>query len=262
MAEGSRKGRRRPDEQTVLAADGVALNVAVGGEARCPRLLLLHGLAARWQAFGPLIPPLWDSYQLIAPDFRGHGGSGHASGTYNLAQLVADTLIVADALAPDGTMAISGHSLGGWVGLQLAAAHPERVRGLIIGDTALDPAQVDPDFTVNYLAGMGIALRSLNTSQAQMDDEVMTAFREEAFVGDYDQKALLAQVRCPVLLLQADPAEDGLMTDDDVAVALEHLGDVRHHRLDGVGHGLHINNPFAVLDVVEPFLASLPDQPT
>lgn len=41
----------------------------------------------------------------------------------------------------------------------------------------------------------------------------MTAFRESAFMSDDDPRRVLPTVFCPVLLLQADPAENGLMED-------------------------------------------------
>jgi pimeloyl-ACP methyl ester carboxylesterase len=49
---------------------------------------------------------------------------------------------------------------------------------------------------------------------------------------------LLPAIRCPVLLLQADPAAGGVMTDAEVERALPLLRQPRHVRLEQTGHFL------------------------
>lgn len=63
---------------TVVADDGVPLNVVTGGTADRPTLLLLHGAYqshASWLA-QLRDPQLAASYRLVALDLRGHGASG------------------------------------------------------------------------------------------------------------------------------------------------------------------------------------------
>ena len=73
-------------------------------------------------------------FRLVALDFRGHGASAWSpSGAYRFTDHVADALAVIDALgwrAP----AVIGHSLGGYIGANLAALHPVRVGSLVIAD--------------------------------------------------------------------------------------------------------------------------------
>ena len=201
--------------------------------------MLLHGLAARWQAFGPLLPALSQDWRIVAPDFRGHGGSDHAPGTYRIAQLVDDVAAVLDALGT-GPVVVYGHSLGGWVGLTLAARDPERVRALIVGDTRDRPARDRPG-PGRQLPGRrpdGAALAG--AGRAGHGPAVMEEFRAGTLADEFRPESVLPQVRCPVLLLQADPAEGGLMTDSDVALGRRLLPDVAHVKFMGVGHGLHV----------------------
>lgn len=246
----ARRRPNRPDEQT-LDVGGVAVNVAVGGNPDAPTLLLLHGLAARWQAFATLLPRLRTDWRIVAPDFRGHGCSGHAPGTYRLPRLVADTEAVMDRFCPDPPV-IYGHSLGGWVALWLAATRD--VEAVVVGDTAIQPRPVAEDDAINYMAGVGIAMKSMATAMQQLDPAVMTDFRTDALTAGYDPQALLPQVACPVLLLQADPEEGGLMHDDDVTLATQLLPRSTHVRLDGLGHGLHVQDPGRVIDAITAFL--------
>ena len=161
-----------------------------------------------------------------------------------------------DALGT-GPVVVYGHSLGGWVGLTLAAREPERVRALVVGDTGIDPRGIDPDLAVSYLADVPMALRSLAQAVRVMDPAVMEEFRAGTLADDFRPEAVLPQVRCPVLLLQADPAEGGLMTDSDVALGRRLLPDVAHVKFMGVGHGLHVEAAGAVASALEPLFARL-----
>jgi pimeloyl-ACP methyl ester carboxylesterase len=218
-----------------------------------PPIVLLHGLGARWQVFQPLMLRLADGWQLTAPDFRGHGRSGRTPGSYRLAEFRADAVRVITA-ATEPPLVVYGHSLGGWVGLTVAAEHPELVRALVVADSAIYPEHLDPDLAVSYLADLPIALRSLAKSLNQLDPDVMAHFRDGRLTGDYRPDDLLPRVACPTLLLQGDPARDALMSDADVERALALLPDGRHVRFDGLGHGLHVEDTDAVVAAVRPFL--------
>ena len=88
------------------------------GGAGAPTLVLLHGLgvnAAAWGAFMPLVEARWPG-RWIAPDLRGHGGSGHGS-PYGYAVHAAD---VAGLLDQDEEVVVLGHSMGGVVAMALA----------------------------------------------------------------------------------------------------------------------------------------------
>ncbi|HEY8524837.1 MAG TPA: hypothetical protein VIL48_07745 [Acidimicrobiales bacterium] len=107
----------------------LALHRLRGGAGR--PLLHLHGLGERSPAAVPpsLAPwpgPVW------ALDFVGHGASTvPAGGGYTCEVLMAD----ADAaLAHLGPVTVYGRGLGGYVGLLLAGARAEDVRGAIVDD--------------------------------------------------------------------------------------------------------------------------------
>jgi pimeloyl-ACP methyl ester carboxylesterase len=237
-------------------AGEITINYAEGGAADGPPLVLLHGLAARWQAFGPLLPALSLDWHLYAPDFRGHGASGKAPGHYGLPDYVRDTLAFLRAKVTPPAV-LYGHSLGGWVGEVIAAEHPELVRALIIGDSALWTESLDPDMSISYLTDLPIALRSLAKSLTQLDPDALAAFRDGRLVADYDPDRLLPKITCPVLLLQGNPAHGSLMTDADAARALAILPDARHRRFDDLGHGLHVENAEPILAAVTGFLEGL-----
>jgi pimeloyl-ACP methyl ester carboxylesterase len=96
-----------------------------------PVLLLLHGLGERSPSTVPSELESWPG-AIHALDFCGHGDSECAvGGGYSCEQLMAD----ADAaLAHLGPCTILGRGLGGYVGVLIAGARPQLVRGLIIDD--------------------------------------------------------------------------------------------------------------------------------
>ncbi|MDJ0785618.1 MAG: alpha/beta hydrolase [Myxococcota bacterium] len=101
-------------------------------------LVLIHGFgndAHIWDDFAPTVAPY---YRTLAIDLRGHGDSDHdPERRYDYAAHVADLEAVTAALGIE-RMVLVGHSLGGRVSTLFAAAHPERLAGLVIVDAGPD----------------------------------------------------------------------------------------------------------------------------
>ncbi|MDP9359760.1 MAG: alpha/beta hydrolase [Chloroflexota bacterium] len=90
----------------------------------------------------------------------------------------------------------------------------------------------------------------------RLDPGVLTAVLEgpEVMLAGYDPEVLLPAISCPVLILQADPAEGGLLSDAEVEKGLRLLPHARHVRLEGIGHELHGLHADRVLEAITPFL--------
>jgi lipase len=93
----------------------------------------VHGVLAHGRRFAPLAAAgLAERFRVVAPDLRGHGASTWEP-PWSLEQHVEDLL---DS-APAGPALWVGHSFGGRLVLELAAAHPERVERAVLLDPAL-----------------------------------------------------------------------------------------------------------------------------
>ena len=101
------------------------------GDASRPALVCLHGVTSHGRHFAPLAQRLSDRFHVVALDLRGHGGSPWEP-PWHLEQHVADVL----EAAPPGPAVWLGHSFGGRIAYEAAAAAPERVERLVL----LDPA--------------------------------------------------------------------------------------------------------------------------
>jgi pimeloyl-ACP methyl ester carboxylesterase len=81
----------------------------------------------------------------------------------------------------------------------------------------------------------------LATNLYQNDAAMLAALLDDfgKVAAGYEMEEVLPVIRCPVLLLQADPATGGLMTDAEVAQALSLLPHPAHVKLTGISHVLH-----------------------
>jgi pimeloyl-ACP methyl ester carboxylesterase len=89
------------------------------------------------------------------------------------------------------------------------------------------------------------------------DPDMLTAVLDGTMTAGYEVEDVLPAIRCPVLLLQGDPAAGGLMTDADVDRALGLLQQGQHVRLEGTGHAIFWPDAQHVLRIVLEFLASV-----
>jgi lipase len=101
-----------------------------------PPVLALHGVRGHARRFRRLAEErLARSHRVIAVDLRGHGHSGWDP-PWDLGTHVADVLETLDTLGIDRVVPM-GHSYGGRVVAELAAAAPDRVMRPILLDPAL-----------------------------------------------------------------------------------------------------------------------------
>jgi lipase len=102
------------------------------GDESLPPLVCLHGVTSHARHFERLAETLADRFRVVALDLRGHGDSPWEP-PWSLEQHVEDVL----EAASDGAAAWLGHSFGGRVAYEVAAAAPERVARLVLLDPAI-----------------------------------------------------------------------------------------------------------------------------
>lgn len=109
-------------------------------QADLPVIVLVHGFRAHARWWDHIAPALAARHRVVAISLSGMGDSGRRAG-YSRAQYGREAL-AAGAYLGDDRPTVIAHSFGG-IGAALAArAHPERVRRLIVIDSAF-PAPGD-----------------------------------------------------------------------------------------------------------------------
>lgn len=125
----------------VARVDGVRLYFHSAGSG--PPLVLLHGLGSSSRDWEYQVPAFAGHCHVIAPDFRGHGGSDRCDG-YTVPRFAADTWALLDHLGL-GAPAVLGYSMGGAVAMQMALDRPGAVTRLVLSNTL-------PSFRTDTLA--------------------------------------------------------------------------------------------------------------
>jgi pimeloyl-ACP methyl ester carboxylesterase len=277
--------------EQLLGSGGPLLNVAVG-PGPGPPLWLFHGVGRFWRDFAPLIPSLVPGWQVFAADHRGHGLSGRSS-QYAVADYVEDA---AGLVGRNGPAVLVGHSLGAVVALGVAGRLPEAVRAVVLLDSPGTGFLSRVDETpyaamwegMRRLAGGGsvpivarelaelrvsgprpgetvrlgdlrdaAALRFMARCLHDLDPDVLTPPLEKRWLDGFDLLTVASAVRCPALLVVADPARGGMLPPADADPLAAALSDCTRIDLPGVGHLVHWQDPAATLRVLLPFLGSL-----
>ncbi|HEY7629854.1 MAG TPA: alpha/beta hydrolase [Thermoleophilaceae bacterium] len=116
----------------VVEANGQRLYYESAGEGE--PLLMVMGLGADHLAWAFQVGPLSEQFQVITFDNRDCGQSSYADGPYEITDMAADAIGLADALGID-TFHLVGASMGGAIAQEIALGWPERVRTLTLAIT-------------------------------------------------------------------------------------------------------------------------------
>ena len=103
-----------------------------------PVVLFSHGLLYSCRMWDAQVPSLRGRFRCISYDHRGQGQSEIPKGGYDLENLAEDAAALIRVLGVPPVHFV-GLSMGGMVGMRVAARHPELVRSLVLLDTSADP---------------------------------------------------------------------------------------------------------------------------
>ncbi|OXM61812.1 alpha/beta hydrolase [Amycolatopsis thermalba] len=118
------------DYQRVSVAEGVSLNVAIGGSGS--PIVLLHGFPQTHLMWRHVAADLAADHTVIVPDLRGYGDSDKPADTgetYSKRTMAADVVAVARAFGHP-RFALAGHDRGALVAIRAGLDHPDAVTHL------------------------------------------------------------------------------------------------------------------------------------
>ena len=120
-------------------------------------LVLVHGLGARGEDWGAMIPALAaQGFHVYVPDLLGYGRSPKPDVDYSIS-LEEQTVVQFMQAMHVPRADVGGWSMGGWIAMKLALDHPEMVDRLAIYDSAgvYFPATWEPAlFTPSDVVGV------------------------------------------------------------------------------------------------------------
>lgn len=244
-----------------------------------PPLVLVHGLFGSGRNWQSLARHLSRHWRVLLPDLRNHGESPHDP-RMDWPAVLADlqAFAAAQALPPCPWL---GHSLGGRAVMQLALRHPERMRSLLVLDSApvaATAAAFEPVFEALQalpLAPAGSRAELDALLAHRLEDPALRQFLLSALVREGQAwrwrnnlpvlRAALpgllafpwpARATCPLPALFLAGGRSAWRVPRHAACIRERFPASRLQVIADAGHWLHAEQPAAVLQAVEAFLAA------
>jgi len=249
-------------------------------------LLLVHGFGADKESWLPLVRHLSRRRRLIVVDLPGHGRAPAIPPEQ--ASAAAQARVVAAVLARLGIDRVDlvGNSMGGGIGLRLAADHPGLVRALVLigsvgaevarsevdealdrGDNPLVPRTGDeagrfmkmvmerPPRLPRALQRHVVAER---TAAAPRLARLFGGWRNPAAGEEIPSGDRLAAIRAPALVIHG--ARDRVIHPANAEALAASLPGAQLAVLEGIGHVPQIEAPRRVARLIEGFLDATDDR--
>jgi pimeloyl-ACP methyl ester carboxylesterase len=247
-------------------------------------MLFSHGLLMNLHMFDDQIAHFSQRYRCIAYDHRGQGRSEVTADGYDMETVYEDAVALMDALGLDAVHFV-GLSMGGFVGMRLAARRPDRVKSLVLMETSADeePKEnlprynllrfvarwISPTLIVNG-AATSLFGQSFRTDPAkaatrkrwrQHIGSVSGVGAAKAAQGVFSRQSVydeISKITAPTLVI---------VGDEDTATVPEKAERI-HYQIDqstlvrvaGAGHSSSIEQPQAIIDAMQDFYDRLEGQ--
>ena len=235
---------------------------------RGPTIVLVHGLGSRIEDWLPMARLLARKYRVELVQLPGHGES-ELPAPLTL-ERAAESLTRSLREISDEPVVLVGHSLGGLVAAQVALDRPDRVRALVLVETALRPpmepaerrAMLDA-LARDYDGVIRDAFHSFGRDSAQgerlylaaaaQDPAMMRAWITLALTADLSDR--VPSLRVPTLAVVSDrtwPADERWSQSSRV---LGYIGmpALEVERLADSGHFVMLDHPAALARLIERF---------
>jgi len=118
-----------------LEISGARLAYRFDGEDNAPVVVLSNSLGTNLSMWDPQVPALAEKFRVLRYDTRGHGQSTVTPGPYTIEGLGRDVIGLLDSLKIENAY-FCGLSMGGMIGQWLGVNATNRMRGLVLCNTA------------------------------------------------------------------------------------------------------------------------------
>lgn len=257
--------------------NGVVLHHSVIGPENAPAVVFSNSLGTDFRIWNEVVDALSGDYRILLYDKRGHGLSDATPAPYSISDHIEDLSALMGQVGIDRAV-IVGLSVGGLIAQGLAASQPDKVRALVLCDTAhkigndeLWNARIDT-VTQKGIGAMadGImerwftpAYRSPDIADFAGYTNMLVRTTVDGYAGtcaairDADMTESTRALKVPVLCIVGD--QDGATPPDLVRSTAELIEGARFEVIEGAGHIPCVEKPAETIRLIKDFLAGLPE---
>lgn len=263
----------------ILEANGVRLFYEERGDGK-ETVVFSHGLLWSHRMFQAQIDFLSKDYRVIAYDHRGQGQS-EVKAPFDMETVSEDAAALIQALSSEPVHFV-GLSMGGFVGMRLAARHPTLIKSLVLMETSANSEPVEnlPQYkTLNGIVKwIGIITpvankvmhilfaeswlnNSSNAASIKLWKKELSANKKsitgpvEGVIYRKGVEDELSKITCPTMVIVGD--EDVATKPEKAKFIQMRVGGAKLHRIPGAGHSSCIEKPDRVNELLDDWLREL-----
>jgi 3-oxoadipate enol-lactonase len=254
-----------------VAVGKLNVHVEESGDPDGLPVVFSNSLGTDLRVWDRLLPLLPSGLRFVRYDSRGHGLSDGGEAAFAISDLADDLAGLLDRLGVESAV-VCGLSVGGVVAQDLAARRPERVRALVLCDTAarIGPAEMW-DARIRAVESGGVAaladavLERWFTARFRREEPELALWRNMlartspagyaatcAAIRDADLTETTRRLRLPTLAVVGD--EDGATPPELVRETAALIPGSRFAVIPGAGHLPPVEAPEALARLIADFL--------
>ena len=252
----------------LIDVNGTQLNYRIDGDGP-ETVVMAHGLLMDLSMYDAQVAALSAHYRVIRYDHRGQGDSQATREGLGMDTLCEDAAALITALDA-GPCHFVGMSMGGFVGLRLAARHPDKLRSLTLLDSSAwtEPSRVRLRFHAMRLGAWIFGLKpfipamlKLMFGASSLRDPTLAGMMDhwrarlatrpkrvlhavKAVVQRSDVSAELVNIRCPTLIVVGE--QDILTSPKHAEFMAKTIANATLVQIPAVGHSANMEAPEAV----------------
>ena len=232
------------------------IHYSLEGPPAKPALILSNSLGADFSMWDPQFPEFSKSFRILRSDTRGHGKSSVTPAPYTIEQLAKDVLALADSQKLE-RFHFCGLSMGGQIGMWLAANAPQRLNKVVLCSTAAKigtPEMWNARIATVLKEGMKNvaaaaierwftpAFCSKHPSVITHIQKVLETTSPEGYAAccaglrDFDFRQTLSKIHAPTLVISG--THDPATTPAEGQFLARHIASARYVELNGA----HLSN--------------------
>ena len=240
-------------------------------------IIFSHGLLFSHEMFRAQIDHFKSHYRCIAYDHRGQGKSEETKSGYEMDALFKDAVALIENLQL-GAVHFVGLSMGGFVGMRLAARKPQLIKSLVLMETSADEEVNKFKYNIlnmifriagskpvkkrimNILFGKTFLNDASREKERHYWENHMLALKKsitKSVQGVIDRHSVYEEIReieKPTLVIVGD--EDVATVPEKASRIHKQINGSVLHIIPGAGHSSSIENPDEVNQIIEAFLKS------